>query len=557
MVFVLVLIAAVTCGQTSQTPPRDAKATASTGTAVLAGRVVDAETGEPIARATVHISTGQIGVRPTELEANERGEFRLDGLGPGDYTIVASAPELRATHLPQVLGGDFASLATGLRRPSLQLKEAEVRDDLVVRLQRSLALEGTVLDESGEPMAGIDVSAELLDGLSLGTARSQPTDDRGMFRLFGLSPGSYRICANPRSDYLMGRPSSGDVVQQRYVKTCYPSSPAGGGERVRLSNAAAVPLLTVAMQRSTGYTLSGRATSESGATDISVHVRSADPVESASIPVEMQPGGRFIARGVTPGKYSVSANAAGRPTGPNSSVSTEMGRTFVEVTGSDVTGIEVTTSKGATLRGRIVAVEPLPPGTTIRVERAVFGVAMSMGSMGNAAPVRADLTFEMTGVHGEILFAVSGLPAGWVLSAVRYRGSDVTDTAVAVTSTSDASQLEVHISPRSGVVAARPIGEDGQPAKAAMAFVTPATGDRMFLLPPMKGRDPAGEAFELGPLRPGEYIVGAVALVDFMTVLRDPSRWLSLRESGRRIRVAAGERLAVDVIVRPVPEAKR
>lgn len=121
MVFVLVLIAAVTCEQTSQTPPRDAKATASTGTAALAGRVVDAETGEPIARATVHISTGQIGVRPTELEANERGEFRLDGIVPGDYTVVASAPELRATHLPQVLGGDFASLGLENERRTADL----------------------------------------------------------------------------------------------------------------------------------------------------------------------------------------------------------------------------------------------------------------------------------------------------------------------------------------------------------------------------------------------------------------------------------------------------
>jgi hypothetical protein len=87
--------------------------------------------------------------------------------------------------------------------------------------------------------------------------------------------------------------------------------------------------------------------------------------------------------------------------------------------------------------------------------------------------------------------------------------------------------------------------------------VTPAAGDRMMPFPPMKGPDPAGEAFELGPLRPGEYVVGAVTLVDFMTLLRNPARWTSLRESGRRIRVAAGERLAVDVVVKPLPEAKR
>ena len=364
VVFILLLV------QASQQPPRDTKAVVA-GSAVLAGRVVDAETGEPIARALVHVLT-KIGERPAELEANERGEFRLDGLGAGDYTVVASPPELRASHLPQVFGGDITSLMMRGPRPSVTLTDREKREDLVIRLPRALAIDGVVFDESGGPMAGIQVSAEQMEGLPFGGSPGQHSDDRGRFRLFGLSAGSFRVCAVPSTDYQMGRPSAGDAVQQRYVKTCFPSAPAGGGERVTIAKGSVAPMLTIVMQRSTGFTISGRAISESGDTNVSVSISSASMTDSVSVGIEMQPGGRFVARGVTPGKYSVSAHAGSRPTGPNSSAATERGQIIVDVADADVTGIEITTTKGATLVGRVVPTEPLPGRTRLRVQQAMM-----------------------------------------------------------------------------------------------------------------------------------------------------------------------------------------
>ena len=548
LVFILLLAQAA-----QQTAPRDTKAVAA-GTAVLAGRVVDAETGDPIPRALLQVLT-KAGERPTELEANDRGEFRLEGLAAGDYTVVASPPELRASHLPQVFGGDITSLMTRGSRPTITLQPREVREDLVIRLPRALALDGIVLDDSGQALAGLRVSVELVEGLPFGGSGQQTTDDRGRFRLFGLSPGVYRICAVPPGDFQMGQPSSGDVVQRRYVKTCYPSAPAGGGERVTAARDRAAPMLTIVMQRSSGVTVSGRATSESGDTNVSVSISSATPMDSTSVGVEMQPGGRFIARGVTPGRYNISATAGSRPTGPYSSENTERGRVTVDVADADVAGIEITTTKGATLLGRIVPAEPLPSRTTLRVQQAsTMGLMPSM-SMAPAAPVREDLTFQMTGIHGAILFQVSGLPPGWVVGGVRYRGSDVTDIATPVASSADPSQLEIHVTPHSGRVIARPVGADGQPARAAMVVVLTAAGERVVA--PMAEPKTGTDSFDIGPLRPGEYIVAAVALTDLMQVMRRQVDLSGLREIGRRVRVSAGEPLSVDVVVRPLPEAVR
>ena len=548
LVFVLFLAQAP-----QQAAPRDTKPVAA-GTAVLAGRVVDAETGDPIPRALLQVMS-KVGERPTELEANDRGEFRLEGLGAGDYTVVASPPELRATHLPQVFGGDITSLMTRASRPTITLQPREAREDLVIRLPRALALDGIIVDDSGQALAGIRVSAELVQGLPLGGSGQQTSDDRGRFRLFGLSPGVYRICAVPQGDFQMGQPSSGDVVQRRYVKTCYPSAPAGGGERVSVAKDRPAPMLTIAMQRSSGFTVSGHVTSESGATNISVNISSATSTDSSSVGVEMQPGGRFIARGVTPGRYNISATGGSRPTGPYSSENTERGRVTVDVADTDVTGIEITTTKGATLLGRIVPAEPLPPRTTLRVQQSTMLGLVNFLSRAAPAAVRDDLTFQMSGLHDAILFEVSGLPPGWVVGAVRYRGADVTDTATPVVSSADPSQLEIHVTPHSGRVIARPVGADGQPVKAATVIVLTPAGERLAL--PTGEPKTGTDSFEIGPLRPGEYIVAAVAFTDFMQMVRRPAGLAGFREIGRRVRVNAGEPLSIDVVVRPLPEAGR
>jgi hypothetical protein len=227
----------------------------------------------------------------------------------------------------------------------------------------------------------------------------------------------------------------------------------------------------------------------------------------------------------------------------------------VEVADTDVAGIEITTTKGATLLGRIVPAEPLPPRTRLRVQQSSMLGLVQFLSMAAPAAVRDDLTFQMIGIHGDVLFEVSGLPPGWVISGVRYRGTDVTDMATPVASTTDPSHLEIHVTPHSGRIVARPVGEDGQPAKAAMVVALTAVGER-FVAPtaePKAGTD----GFEIGPLRPGEYIVAAVALMDFMQVIRRTAGLAVLREIGRRVPVTAGERTTIDVVVRPLPEVKR
>ena len=557
MVFVIVLLV---MQAVQQTPPRDAKPTAASGTAVIAGRVIDAETETPISGALLQIGSFKMGERSMQVEAGPRGEFRLEGVAAGDYVIVASPPEYRATHLPQVFNGDMTQIMMGSGPPSLQLSNGERREDIVIKLARAFAVDGMVVDELGEPMANVSVSAELVQlvpgTFPVGMERGQRTDDRGVFRVFGLGPATYRVCASPERDFQVTT-GEGNVFERRYVKTCYPSAPAGSGERIAISPTATLPVLTIVMQRSTGYTIAGRATSESGSPNVQVNVQRIGDGGPRHISAEMRQGGNFTARGVTPGKYRISARA-GEVSGPFDSTR-EQAETIVEVTGADVVGLELVARKGATLVGRIAPAEPLPSGTKLQITHSLGLEAIALGgSMSpRPAPVRADLTFEFIGVHGNVLFEVPGLPAGWVVTSIRYRGTDVTDSSTAVTTTTDPADLQIQVSPHSAQISARPVGADGSPAPGSLVLLFPAKGDRFSLMSAF-GRPKAREDQyqDLGHVRPGEHRVVAVALSDLMFLSRDMSRFAALRELGQLVNVAAGERLRVDVVVRAVPEGR-
>ena len=98
MVLVLVLLLTQ-----APPPPRDQKPGAALRNAVVAGRVVDAETDTPIAHALVEVWPKGPGARRIGVETGARGEFRVVDLPTGAYRIVASPPDFHATHASEEL----------------------------------------------------------------------------------------------------------------------------------------------------------------------------------------------------------------------------------------------------------------------------------------------------------------------------------------------------------------------------------------------------------------------------------------------------------------------
>ena len=73
-------VSAVACGESRPMPP-----TSPLTTFTLTGRVVDADTGTPLAGAAVNILDGKDAARTAVTDA--AGSFRLSGLTAGGFTV--------------------------------------------------------------------------------------------------------------------------------------------------------------------------------------------------------------------------------------------------------------------------------------------------------------------------------------------------------------------------------------------------------------------------------------------------------------------------------------
>src|SRR5262245_4302549 len=190
--------------QPSQQPPRDTSArpatTATTGTGRIGGHVVAADTGRPIKRARVFLSAAELGGGRGVL-TDDNGAFEFGELPSGRYTLNASK-------------SGFIQLSYGQRRPlqagtPLQLLDGQQLKSVDFALPRGGVISGRVSDENGDVMPGVSVQVMRYQ-YQQGDRRLVPagqgqTDDRGVYRVWGLNPGDYYVSAIARNEGPMGR----------------------------------------------------------------------------------------------------------------------------------------------------------------------------------------------------------------------------------------------------------------------------------------------------------------------------------------------------------------
>jgi protocatechuate 3,4-dioxygenase beta subunit len=195
-----IVMVAVSIPAAAQVIPTDA-APPGQRTGMIVGQVVDAVTGMPVGEAIVRLTMPKyvetLPTTPTgRVMADEEGGFFFADLPPGEYYLQAT----KDGYAP----GTYGQRRAWGQSQLVSLGEGERLADARLRLWKYGVITGTVSDEAGEPVVGITVRALMRD-VTAGRTQygnlevipelvpSAITDDRGMFRLSQLMPGTYVV----------------------------------------------------------------------------------------------------------------------------------------------------------------------------------------------------------------------------------------------------------------------------------------------------------------------------------------------------------------------------
>lgn len=527
---------------------------AATGTAVLRGTVVAADTGTPVRRALVRAMSAEPpdnGVATTD----EQGRFEIANLAGGRYSVSVSK-------------AGFLSVNYGQRRPNERGTPVEVApgatiEKLMVGLPRGGVITGRVTDETGEPLADARVQvlrSQYVPGgrRMLPIGRGDTTDDQGTFRIFGVVPGDYVVSAATRGEMFTamgpgGKPLAMPDDTQGYAPTYYPGTPSAADAQ-RISVAAgqevsgiAFGMVPTRVSRVSGRIVGGKA-ADIEESFISVMADdSAGGMTSAGGGTVVQRDGSFTVNGLAPGRYILRAQPRAIPD------ATLVGMTTVTVAGVDLDNVLIALQKPGEVTGRIEFEGGTPQGISpgqIRVQ-AMPTEPMTRSFMTAPPRTNDDLTFSIKGATGPTLFRTSAAP-GWYLKAVELDGDDVTDTPVTLELGRDIHGVRIVLTQTASSVVGVVRDDRGNAVLDALVVIFPADETRWttpsrFLRITRPGTDGAFTIRGL-PASP-QYRIIAVQGVEDMQAY-DPEFLATIRDRADSLALAPGEAKTLDVKLR-------
>ena len=326
----------------AQTRPQGSSATPATEeptVGAITGSVVN-ESGQPLAGVRVavrEIAYSGVGrVSMTDAEGN----FRVDGLSPALYFVSASFPPYVAQ--PADIAWPFNHYRLG--------------DSVRLELARGGVITGTVLNAAGEPIIGVRVRASMVRNQKGEPARAgatayqeRTTDDRGVYRLFGLPSGTYLVSAG-------GITASQAFSLNPYdldVPTYAPSSTRDTAAEVTV-NAGEEINADIRYRGEAGHTISG-SMKITGPSNGSISLTTVGTMLTMATAFQMPLARGFEFSGIADGEYEiVGTELKPLPAGGAAPDMFMSEPKRVVVKGADVTGLELVPRPLARISGRVV-----------------------------------------------------------------------------------------------------------------------------------------------------------------------------------------------------------
>jgi hypothetical protein len=347
----------------AQQKPTVANSDNAAVTGAISGRVVN-DSGQPLAGAVVRVYAANSVAQARVAAVDNEGNFYINGLDPAAYLVYATLP----------------AYVTVPREVEPTSSYYRIGDSVRMELTKGGVVTGTVTTATGEPVVSVRVRA-----LQIKNAKGEPprgpmplfseqsTDDRGIYRIYGLTPGTYLVYAGGAAGQ-----SFGMNAYDSDAPTYAPSSTRDTAAEIAV-RAGEEANVDIRYRGEPGYVVSGsiKAPVSNG---MSVSLMPAGPVLGQAGNTFIPPGtSAFSFNGIADGDYYLVAQASvPNPGRPADMLMSEPRR--ITVRGADVTGINLETKSLASISGHIALEpskapecqakrQPLPAETLVTMER--------------------------------------------------------------------------------------------------------------------------------------------------------------------------------------------
>lgn len=523
------------------------------------GVVIDARTQAPLRKASVVLVGGGEASRGGAGALSEAsGRFVVEKVPPGRYQLMvrrngyASAPGM---------GGGGGNPATLTLAPGQHLK------GIVLRLQPAAVITGRVIDEDGEPLAYARISAmqyRYVRGKRqlVPSGGGATTDDRGEYRMFGLTPGRYYISAAYEDRHMGLRP----LARARSAdRTTYPAMYFPG---------VLDPEQAVAVQMKAGEERSGIDFRLSPAQAVSVSGRviaggTGRPGRDVAVMIvprtnlgffgsvsrrfqQVDPAtGRFTIPSMRPGSYVVTAFYRDQD-------NALYARQEIEVGSADIEGIELVLAPGITLQGRVEIERGGADLIKLDGTRVLLQPEEDMPLGGSGSDrVGDDGAFQLRNLSpGRFTVRLVRQPDGGYLKAARLGDQDVLSGGLMLHPGSAGGTLHLVVSPFGGQVDGVVLDRDKRPFAGAAVVLVPEESKRnredLFF---QQSSDQDGR-FSFRGVPPGDYKLFAWDKIDY-GVYRDPAFLERYEDEGAKVSVKERSQEVAELKLLLVEEAEQ
>jgi len=482
----------------------------------LEGQVLNSATGEPLrkTRLTLRMNVAalkdQNAPKPPEttytITSDATGKFEFANIEPGDYQLAANHDGFAQLRL--------GNLGNGKKTEPILLNRADRKTNFTIKLVPYGAIAGVVLDEDGDPIRNLRVSAMVYrytsNGRVLEDVKSAESNDLGEYRLFDLPSGRYFVKINPRAVNL-----SGSKDDPSYATVFYPGVPqvsgaipqdVGPGQQLRG--------LSFNLRKTRPATIRGKviAPPDAAAVNAGLMTVTDSGQSSTSGNVNDKKTGKFEFAGIPPGLVYVTGDYTHNGVRHDTFVPVEVGSSDIE--------IELRPIPPSDIAGEI-SVEGDPAFDFTKLGLSLDGASAGHNPPGGAA-IGKDGRLLIRGITpGKYRLSLNRIQTLYIKS-IRWGTTDITDAPLDLMAGVPArTELSIVLGSDGGELTGTVANEKSEPVQGAMITLVPTGQHRSRPFYKNANTDAAGH-FTIRGIAPGSYKILAWDQVNSNAVMYDP-----------------------------------